>query len=39
MRTLNERRDVVRLVAEVFREFGYEGASLSRTTEKPGLER
>jgi TetR/AcrR family transcriptional regulator, lmrAB and yxaGH operons repressor len=37
MRTLNERRDVVPLVAEVFREFGYEGASLSRITEKTGL--
>jgi AcrR family transcriptional regulator len=37
MRTLNERPDVVPLVAEVFREFGYEGASLSRITEKTGL--
>ena len=24
MRTLNERRDVIPLIAEVFREFGYE---------------
>jgi AcrR family transcriptional regulator len=37
MRTLNERPDVVPLVAEVFREFGYEGASLSRITEKSGV--
>lgn len=37
MRTLNERRDVIPLIAEVFREFGYEGASLSRITEKTGL--
>ncbi|OAF05361.1 TetR/AcrR family transcriptional regulator [Bradyrhizobium neotropicale] len=37
MRTLNERPDVIPLVAEVFREFGYEGASLSRITEKTGL--
>jgi AcrR family transcriptional regulator len=37
VRTLNERHDVVPLVAEVFREFGYEGASLSRITEKTGL--
>jgi AcrR family transcriptional regulator len=37
MRTLNERRDVIPLVAEVFREFGYEGASLSRITERTGL--
>jgi TetR/AcrR family transcriptional repressor of lmrAB and yxaGH operons len=37
MRTLHERRDVIPLVAEVFREFGYEGASLSRITETTGL--
>ena len=37
MRTLNERRDVIPLIAEVFREFGYEGSSLSRITEKTGL--
>ncbi|WP_295556495.1 TetR/AcrR family transcriptional regulator [uncultured Hyphomicrobium sp.] len=36
-RTINERADVVPLIAEVFREFGYEGASLSRITEKTGL--
>ncbi|MGJ4949551.1 TetR/AcrR family transcriptional regulator [Bradyrhizobium sp. HKCCYLS20291] len=37
MRTLNERADVVPLIAEVFREFGFEGTSLSRITEKTGL--
>jgi len=37
MRTLNERSDVIPLIAEVFREFGYEGTSLSRITEKTGL--
>lgn len=37
MRTLNERPDAIHLVAEVFREFGYEGASLTRITEKTGL--
>jgi AcrR family transcriptional regulator len=37
MRTLNERPDVIPLVAEVFRKFGYGGASLSRITEKTGL--
>ncbi|WP_249132215.1 MULTISPECIES: TetR/AcrR family transcriptional regulator [unclassified Bradyrhizobium] len=37
MRTLNERPDVVPLIAEVFRDLGYEGASLSRITEKTGL--
>jgi len=37
MRTLNERSDVIPLIAEAFRDFGYEGASLSRITEKTGL--
>jgi TetR/AcrR family transcriptional regulator, lmrAB and yxaGH operons repressor len=37
MRTLNERSDVISLIAEVFREFGYEGTSLSRITDKTGL--
>ena len=37
MRTLNERADVIPLIAEVFREFGFEGTSLSRITEKTGL--
>src|SRR3954447_13807114 len=37
MRTLNERADVIPLIAEVFREFGFEGASLSRITEQTGL--
>jgi len=37
MRTLNERADAIPLVAEAFRNFGYEGASLSRITEKTGL--
>jgi TetR/AcrR family transcriptional regulator, lmrAB and yxaGH operons repressor len=37
MRTLNERADVIPVIAEVFREFGFEGTSLSRITEKTGL--
>jgi AcrR family transcriptional regulator len=37
VRTLNERADVIPLIAEVFREFGFEGTSLSRITEKTGL--
>ena len=37
MRTLNERADVIPLIAEVFREFGFEGTSLSRITERTGL--
>jgi len=32
MRTVLEKADVVPLVAEVFRELGYEGASLGRIT-------
>ncbi|CCD84955.1 putative transcriptional regulator, TetR family [Bradyrhizobium sp. ORS 285] len=37
MRTLNERADVIPMLAEVFRELGFEGASLSRITERTGL--
>ena len=37
MRTLNERADVIPLIAETFRDFGYEGTSLNRITEKTGL--
>lgn len=37
MRTVNERADVVALVAEVFRDLGYEGATLSRITKRTGL--
>ena len=37
MRTLHERADVIPLIAEVFREFGFEGTSLSRITEKTAL--
>ncbi|WP_287761256.1 TetR/AcrR family transcriptional regulator [Acidiphilium sp.] len=37
MRTINQRADVVPLLGEVFREFGYEGASLSRITGRTGL--
>ncbi len=37
MRTVNERADIVPLLGEVFREFGYEGASLSRITGRTGL--
>ena len=36
-RTLHEKADVIPLLAEVFREFGYEGASLSSITEMTGL--
>ena len=37
MRTLNERSDVVPLVAEAFRDLGYEGATLSRITQRTSL--
>jgi TetR/AcrR family transcriptional regulator, lmrAB and yxaGH operons repressor len=37
MRTLNERTDVIPLIAEVFRDLGYEGASLNRITERTGI--
>ncbi len=36
-RTLYEKADVVPLLAEVFRELGYEGATLSRITDRTGL--
>ncbi len=36
-RTVYEKADVVPLLAEVFRELGYEGATLSRITERTGL--
>lgn len=37
VRTINERADVVPLIAEAFRELGYEAATLSRITEKTGI--
>ncbi|EJZ20715.1 TetR/AcrR family transcriptional regulator [Rhizobium sp. Pop5] len=37
MKTVYERADIVPLLAEVFREFGYEGTSLSRITERTGM--
>jgi TetR/AcrR family transcriptional regulator, lmrAB and yxaGH operons repressor len=36
-RTVFEKADVVPLLAEVFRELGYEGATLSRITARTGL--
>jgi TetR/AcrR family transcriptional regulator, lmrAB and yxaGH operons repressor len=36
-RTVFEKSDVVPLVAETFRELGYEGASFSRITQRTGL--
>ncbi|ARP83116.1 TetR family transcriptional regulator [Bordetella genomosp. 8] len=36
-RTFAERKDVVSVLAEVFRHYGYEGASLARITEGTGL--
>lgn len=39
MKTTYERHDVVPLLAEVFREFGFEGTTLSRITERTGLGR
>jgi AcrR family transcriptional regulator len=36
-RTISERADVVPVLAEVFRSFGFEGASLARIAEKTGL--
>jgi AcrR family transcriptional regulator len=36
-RSIFEKADAIPLVAEVFRELGYEGASLSRITERTGL--
>ncbi|GGC69778.1 TetR/AcrR family transcriptional regulator [Chelatococcus reniformis] len=37
VRVVNEKADVVPLVAEVFRELGYEGASMSAITARTGL--
>ncbi|AYD01481.1 TetR/AcrR family transcriptional regulator [Neorhizobium sp. NCHU2750] len=37
MKTQYERADVVPLLAEVFRELGYEGTSLNRITERTGI--
>lgn len=36
-RTIFEKADAIPLLAEVFRELGYEGATLSRITERTGL--
>lgn len=36
-RLVHERADAIALIAEVFRELGYEGASLSLITERTGL--
>ncbi len=36
-RLIHEKSDVVPMVAEVFREYGYEGTSLGRITERTGL--
>jgi AcrR family transcriptional regulator len=36
-RTVYERADVIPLIAEIFRDLGYEGASLSKITERTGL--
>lgn len=37
VKTVSERSDVVPVLAEIFREHGFEGASLSIITEKTGL--
>lgn len=37
MKTVYERADIVLLLAEIFRELGYEGTSLSRITERTGI--
>ena len=37
MKTVYEKSDVVPLIGEVFREFGYEGTSMSRITERTRL--
>lgn len=37
MKTVYERADVVPLLAEIFRELGYEGTTLSRITDRTGL--
>jgi TetR/AcrR family transcriptional repressor of lmrAB and yxaGH operons len=36
-RTVSERADVIPLIAEAFRDLGYDGASMSRITERTGL--
>jgi AcrR family transcriptional regulator len=36
-RTVAERQDIIPVLAEIFRTYGYEGASLSRITEGTGL--
>ena len=36
-RVVTERKDVIAMLAEIFREHGYDGASLSLITEKTGL--
>ncbi|AOB32317.1 TetR family transcriptional regulator [Bordetella sp. H567] len=36
-RTVAERQDVIPILAEIFRRYGYEGTSLSRITEGTGL--
>lgn len=36
-RTVNEKPDVLLLIAEVFRELGYEGASLGHITQRTGI--
>jgi TetR/AcrR family transcriptional regulator, lmrAB and yxaGH operons repressor len=36
-RLVHEKSDVVPMIGEVFREFGYEGASFSRITQRTGL--
>jgi TetR/AcrR family transcriptional regulator, lmrAB and yxaGH operons repressor len=37
VKSVNERPDVVALIAEIFRDLGYEGAALSRITERTGV--
>jgi AcrR family transcriptional regulator len=37
VKTVYERADIVPLLAEIFRELGYEGTSLSRVTERTGI--
>jgi AcrR family transcriptional regulator len=37
VKTVYERGDIVPLLAEIFREFGYEGTSLSRITARTGI--
>jgi AcrR family transcriptional regulator len=36
-RTIAERHDVIPMLSEIFRQYGYEGASLSRITQGTGL--